>query len=59
MMGFCYTRLTNIEQEKNGLFYHDRRPKCDPAKRKEINERPAAYELQLEYTGQAYIDMLK
>lgn len=25
--GFCYTQLTDIEQEKNGIFYYDRRPK--------------------------------
>ena len=25
--GFCYTQLTDIEQEINGLLYYDRRPK--------------------------------
>ncbi len=25
--GFCYTQLTDIEQEKNGLYYYDRTPK--------------------------------
>jgi len=28
---FCYTQLTDIEQEVNGLYYYDRRPKFDPA----------------------------
>ena len=28
--GFCYTQLTDIEQEQNGLYYFDRRPKFDP-----------------------------
>jgi hypothetical protein len=28
--GFCYTQLTDIEQEANGLLYYDRRPKVDP-----------------------------
>jgi len=59
MMGFCYTQLTDIEQEKNGLFYYDRRPKFDPALLKAINERPAAYELGLEMTGEAYMNMIE
>ena len=25
--GFCYTQLTDIEQEQNGLYYYDRTPK--------------------------------
>jgi hypothetical protein len=28
--GFCYTQLTDIEQEINGLLTYDRRPKVDP-----------------------------
>lgn len=28
--GFCYTQLTDIEQEINGLLTYDRRPKADP-----------------------------
>ena len=28
--GFCYTQLTDIEQEINGLLTFDRRPKIDP-----------------------------
>jgi len=31
IMGLCYTQLTDIEQEQNGLYYYDRRPKFDPA----------------------------
>lgn len=30
--GFCYTQLTDIEQEINGLLTYDRRPKVDPEK---------------------------
>jgi beta-galactosidase/beta-glucuronidase len=30
--GFCYTQLTDIEQEINGLLTYDRRPKIDPEK---------------------------
>jgi hypothetical protein len=42
--GFCYTQLTDIEQEKNGLFYYDRKPKFDNARLKQITSRQAAYE---------------
>ena len=24
IMGFCYTQLTDVEQEQNGLYYYDR-----------------------------------
>jgi hypothetical protein len=27
LAGFCYTQLTDIEQEANGLLSYDRRPK--------------------------------
>lgn len=27
IMGLCYTQLTNVEQEQNGLFTYDRKPK--------------------------------
>ena len=27
--GFCYTQLTDIDLEKNGIYYYDRRPKLD------------------------------
>ena len=42
--GFCYTQLTDIEQEKNGLYYYDRKPKFDVNKIHEITSRQAAYE---------------
>lgn len=28
--GFCYTQLTDVEQERNGLLTFDREPKVDP-----------------------------
>lgn len=46
MFAFCYTQLTDIEQEQNGIYFYDREPKYDPALVKAINERPAAYETQ-------------
>jgi beta-galactosidase/beta-glucuronidase len=29
--GFCYTQITDVEQEINGLMTYDRKPKADPA----------------------------
>ncbi len=29
-MGLCYTQLTDVEQERNGLYTYDRRPKFPP-----------------------------
>ncbi|MDX9753469.1 MAG: glycoside hydrolase family 2 TIM barrel-domain containing protein [bacterium] len=44
LFGFCYTQLTDIEQEKNGVYYYNRQPKFDAALLREIMGRPAAYE---------------
>lgn len=44
MFGFCYTQLTDVEQERNGLYTFDRKPKFDVARIKRINSRQAAYE---------------
>lgn len=32
LAGWCYTQLTDVEQEQNGAYTYDRRPKADPAK---------------------------
>jgi hypothetical protein len=40
--GFCYTQLTDTEQETNGLLTAERVPKIDPARIWEINSHPAA-----------------
>lgn len=37
--GFCYTQLTDIEQEKNGIYYYDRRPKLEMKRIKTIFEK--------------------
>ena len=39
--GFCYTQLTDTEQERNGLLTADRSPKLDPERVRAIVERPA------------------
>jgi hypothetical protein len=45
IMGFCYTQLTDIEQEQNGLFtYESREPKFDTSVLKRINLHRAAVE---------------
>lgn len=35
--GFCYTQLSDVEQETNGLLTYDRVPKCSPEKIRKIN----------------------
>ena len=42
--GLCYTQLTDIEQEQNGLYTYDRTPKFDTAKIHAIFARKAAIE---------------
>ena len=37
--GFCYTQLTDVEQEKNGIYYYDRTPKFDMKRIKSIFEK--------------------
>lgn len=44
MFGFCYTQLTDVEQEKNGLYFYDRRPKFDVKRLHAITSREAAFE---------------
>ncbi|MCI9336991.1 MAG: glycoside hydrolase family 2 [Lachnospiraceae bacterium] len=36
--GFCYTQLTDVEQETNGLLTYERTPKCQLSKLRAINE---------------------
>jgi beta-galactosidase/beta-glucuronidase len=38
--GFCYTQLTDVEQERNGLLTFDRRPKADPGLIREATLTP-------------------
>ncbi|MDR3314580.1 MAG: beta-galactosidase [Oscillospiraceae bacterium] len=44
MFAFCYTQLTDVEQERNGVYTYDRKAKFDPAFFKKVNERKAAIE---------------
>jgi len=36
--GFCYTQLTDVEQEQNGLLTYDRQAKLEPALVKPITQ---------------------
>ena len=36
--GFCYTQITDVEQEQNGIYNYDRSPKFDMQRLKEIFE---------------------
>lgn len=42
--GFCYTQLTDVEQEQNGLYTYDRKLKFNAEKIREINSQPAKTE---------------
>lgn len=41
LAGFCYTQLTDTEQERNGLLEADRTPKADPAEIRAVLTKPA------------------
>ena len=42
VQGFCYTQLTDVEQEKSGLLTEDREPKADLDILRRLTTRPAA-----------------
>jgi len=42
--GFCYTQLYDIEQEQDGLYTYDRKPKVTPEIMRSINKQKAAVE---------------
>ena len=44
MFGYCYTQLTDILQEQNGIYTYDRRVKFDMARIRAAQQRPAAIE---------------
>ncbi len=46
MFGFCFTQLTDVEQEHNGIYKYDRTPKFDVARLHKILSRPAAIEIR-------------
>ncbi|MFH8935474.1 glycoside hydrolase family 2 protein [Streptomyces griseosporeus] len=44
MFGYCYTQLTDVFQEQNGLYRFDRSRKLDIERVRRAQSRPAAYE---------------
>jgi len=44
MFGLCYTQLTDVEQEQNGIYMYDRTPKFDSKRLYDIMARKAAIE---------------
>jgi beta-galactosidase/beta-glucuronidase len=44
MFGYCFTQLTDVYQERNGLYTFDRKPKFDIERLREIQRRAAAFE---------------
>jgi hypothetical protein len=42
--GFCYTQLTDVEQEQNGVYTYDRKPKFDAERLRKAFGAPAAIE---------------
>jgi beta-galactosidase/beta-glucuronidase len=44
MFGYCYTQLTDVFQEENGVVAFDRSHKLDLNRLREIQQRPAAIE---------------
>ena len=45
MFGYCYTQLTDVYQEQNGIYTFDRQPKFELARLRDVQERPAAIEM--------------
>jgi beta-galactosidase/beta-glucuronidase len=44
MFGYCYTQLTDVYQEENGIYTFDRKPKFDIKRIRAVQARPAAIE---------------
>ncbi|MGW5587986.1 glycoside hydrolase family 2 protein [Streptomyces sp. NPDC003857] len=44
MFGYCYTQLTDVFQERNGVYRFDRTEKVDTGRLRQAQLRPAAYE---------------
>jgi hypothetical protein len=44
LAGYCYTQLTDVYQERNGVVDFDRRPKLDLERLRAVQQRKAAIE---------------
>jgi hypothetical protein len=45
MFGYCFTQLTDVFQEQNGIFTFDRHPKFDLKRIRDVQQQAAAIEL--------------
>ena len=44
--GYCYTQLTDVEQEKNGVYFYDRSSKFDTSRFLHIfSRKPDGYDI--------------
>jgi hypothetical protein len=41
--GYCYTQLTDVQQETNGLLTPDRKPKIDPDRFRALTRNPEGW----------------
>ncbi|HLV35817.1 MAG TPA: glycoside hydrolase family 2 TIM barrel-domain containing protein [Spirillospora sp.] len=46
MFGYCYTQLTDVYQEHNGIYYFNREAKFDMERIRRAQQKPAAIEQQ-------------
>ena len=53
MFGYCYTQLTDVFQEQNGLFTFDRKRKFDSAALRAAQVKPAAIERSVDRPASA------
>ncbi|NUN96043.1 MAG: beta-galactosidase [Candidatus Omnitrophica bacterium] len=44
VFGYCYTQLTDVEQERNGIYTYNREAKFDNARLRAVQTMTAAYE---------------
>jgi hypothetical protein len=44
MFGYCYTQLTDVWPEENGVYTFDRKPKFDNDRLRAVQSRTAAIE---------------
>jgi len=44
MFGYCYTQLTDVFQEQNGIYRFDRTDKLDLERIRKVQQQPAAFE---------------
>ena len=51
--GYCYTQLTDVYQEKNGIVDFERRPKLDLERLAGVQRGPAAIEVKAQGDGKA------